>query len=76
MAGLDGDRHPMRFAVAASTVSGLLAAALAAAAGRTFRWRPGWHALPALVALGLAPAALPLLLRAPARRGRRPGGYS
>ena len=72
MAGLDEGRHPMRFAVAASTVSGLLVAGLTAAAGRAFRWWPGWHALPALAALGLALAALPVLLRAPARRGRAP----
>lgn len=73
MAGLDQVRQPMRFAVAASTVSGLLVAALTAAAGRVFRWWPAWHPLLPLLALGLALAALPLLLRVPARRGRAPG---
>ena len=73
MAGLDQGRHPMRFAVAASAVSGLLVAALTAAAGRVFWWWPAWHPLLPLLALGLALAALPLLLRVPARRGRAPG---
>jgi ribose transport system substrate-binding protein len=72
MAGLDEGRHPMRFAVAASTLSGLLVAALTAAAGWAFRWWPGWHALLWPVTVGLALAALLLLLRAPARRGRAP----
>jgi ribose transport system substrate-binding protein len=61
----------MGFAVAASTVSGLLVAALSAAAGHAFRWWSAWHALLPLLALGWALAALPLVLRA-ARRRRDP----
>ena len=72
MAGLDQDRHPMRFAVAASTASGLLVAALTAAAGRAFRWWPDWHPLLPLLVLGGGLAVLPLWLRAPALRGRAP----
>lgn len=72
MAGLDQGGHPMRFAVAASTVSGLLVAALTAAAGQAFRWWSAWHALLPLLVLGLALAALPLLLHPPGRRGRAP----
>lgn len=64
MAGLDQVKHPMRFAVAASTTSGLLVVLLTAAAGRVSRSWPAWHVLlPPLFGLGWALAALPLVLR-------------
>jgi ribose transport system substrate-binding protein len=69
---LDQGKHPMRFAVAASTVSGLLVVLLTAAAGRMVRSWPSWHGfLPLFVALGWALAALPVVLRAH-RRTREP----
>jgi hypothetical protein len=72
MAGLDQGRHPMWFAVAASTVSGLLVALLTAAAGRVSRSWLSWHGpLPLLLGLGWALAALPLVLQAH-RRARGP----
>ena len=62
----------MRFAVAASTVSGLLVALLTAAAGRVSRSWLSWDLpLPLLLGLGWALVALPLALRA-RRRVRRP----
>jgi len=65
MAGLDQGRHPMRFAVTASTVSGLLVVLATAAAGRVWRSWPDRYALPVLaLGLGWMLVALPLVLRA------------
>src|SRR5579859_7028765 len=73
MAGHDHGEHPMRSAVAASTVSGVLVVLLTAAAGRVFRSWLSWHALlPLLFVLGCALAALPVVLRGRCRaRARR-----
>lgn len=73
MGGIDQVKHPMRFAVVASTVSGLLVALLTAAAGKAFRSSMSWHVLlPWLFLPGWALAAMSLILRAH-RRERRPG---
>jgi len=62
----------MRFAVASSTVSGLLVVLITAAVGRVFRSWLSWHVvLPLLLAAGWALAALPLVLRV-RRRDREP----
>jgi ribose transport system substrate-binding protein len=71
MVGFDQGKHPMRFSVAASTVSGLLVVLLTAASGRVVRSGLYEHALlPALLGVGLALAVLPVVLRA--RRERTP----
>jgi ribose transport system substrate-binding protein len=73
MVGLDQGRHPMRFSVAASTASGLLVVLLTAAAGRVFRSGLFERAfLPALLSLGVALAALPLVMLRARRREREP----
>lgn len=73
MAGIDQVKHPMRFAVVTSTVSGLLVALLTATAGKAFRSSMSWHALlPWLLLPGWPLAALSLILRA-RHRERRPG---
>ncbi len=66
MAGLDQVKHPMRFAVAASTASGLLVALLTAAAGKAFRLWTFWPAFVPwlLLPAGWALVALPLVWRA------------
>jgi hypothetical protein len=65
MAGLDQGRHPMRFAVIASTVSGLLVVLSTAAAGRVWRsWPDRYALLMLLLGLGWMLAALLLVLRA------------
>lgn len=74
MFGLDQVKHPMRFAVAASTVSGLLVVVLTTAAERMLRSRIYWNSfLPWILALGWALCALLLMLRArrPERHPRR-----
>lgn len=72
MADIDQVRHPMRFAVVASTVSGLLVALLTAAAGKAFRSSMPWHTLlPWLFLPGWALAALSVILRV-RHRERRP----
>jgi ABC-type sugar transport system substrate-binding protein len=72
MAGIDQGKHPMRFAVVASTVSGLLVTLLTAAARKALRSWIFWDAfLPWLLFLGWALATLSLVLRAH-RREREP----
>jgi ribose transport system substrate-binding protein len=72
MAGLDQGRHPMRFAVTASTVSGLLVVLFTAVGARVSRSWPDRDALLAIAGLGWVLAALPLVLRARRRdRGCR-----
>jgi len=65
MTGLDQGRHPMRFAVTASTVSGLLVVLSTVAAGRVWRsWPSRYALLMLLLGLGWMLAALLLVLRA------------
>lgn len=72
MAVIDQDRHPVQFAVAVSTASGLLVALLTAVAARAFRSWMSWGSfLPWLLLPGWALAAVSLVLRA-RRRGREP----
>lgn len=63
MAGFDQVRHPMRFAVATSTMSGLLVVLLTAFLERISRSWGAWHSsLVLLLVPGYALAALPLVL--------------
>jgi ribose transport system substrate-binding protein len=72
MAGIDHGNHPMRFAIAASTASGLLVALLTAAARQVLRSWMFWDDfLPWLLLPGWGLAALSLVLRA-RRREREP----
>jgi ribose transport system substrate-binding protein len=72
MAGLDQGRHPMRFAVTASTMSGLLVVLSTAAAGRVWRsWPDRYALLVLLLGLGWMLAAFLLALRTRHRGSRR-----
>jgi ribose transport system substrate-binding protein len=70
MFGFDQGKHPMRFAVAASTVSGLLVVLVTTAAERVFRSWISWHSF-LLWPLVLGWALVALLLIRRARRQER-----